>query len=269
MTNQERLDAILEKIATDYGKLNAKQQAFAVKEIGRIRAEIADLLADYAGDDGTIKKQRLTRLLRNLDSIEAGIRKTGMTTMETVINESSAFTTNAITGALTEVIGAAAISGIVTDRINEDVVRYVINRFGDDGLVLSDRVWNVAGDIRDEMAKTLRSGIIRGESVGTLIKRVRDVHDNETWKIKRLVVTEGNTAHRVADAYCAQRSPVVQAVRIHRGKADRPEHRCSQLEQEDRYGMGSGVYLPSDSEVFNPHVNCTSFLTYVLTEKAK
>lgn len=266
MSQQSELDEIMRKIAQDSGKLNAKQQESAIKEFGRIRGEIATLLADYEDGEGTIKRQRLSRLLRDLEQIEANIRETGIITLESIISESSEFTTKAIGGALTDVVGAAAISGIVVDRVNADVARYVINRFGEDGLVLSDRVWNLAGDIRDEMSKTLRTGIIRGESVSALIKRIRAVHDNETWKIRRLVVTEGNTAHRTATAYNAQRSNVVKGVKINDrpGHNNHTKHRCYDLAHRDPYGMGAGVYKPTDIEIFSPHPNCTSFITYVL-----
>jgi hypothetical protein len=192
-----------------------------------------------------------------------------MVTIENIIGETSDFTTKAISGAITDVAGAAAISGLVTDRIDADVARYVVSRFGEDGLVLSDRVWNVSGDIRDEMSKTLRAGIIRGESVSALIKRIRDVHDNETWKIKRLVVTEGNTAYRTATSYNAQRSDVVKGVKINDrpGHNNHTKHRCYTLANADPYGMGAGVYKPDDSAIFSPHPNCTSYITYVLKDK--
>jgi hypothetical protein len=266
VSKQTELDEIMRKIAQDYGKLNAKQQEFAIKEFGRIRGEIATLLADYEDGDGTIKRQRLAKLLRDLETIESNIRKSGLVTLESIIDETSAFTTNVVGGALSNVVGAAAISGIVVDRVNADVARYVVSRFGEDGLVLSDRVWNVAGDIRDEMSKTLRTGIIRGESVSALIKRIRAVYDNEAWKIRRLVVTEGNTAHRAATSYNAQRSNVVKGVKINdrTGHNNHTKHRCYALAQRDPYGMGVGVYKPEDSEIFSPHPNCTSYITYVL-----
>jgi hypothetical protein len=266
MSNQSELDEIMRKIAQDYGKLNEKQQEFAIKEFGRIRSEIAELLADYEDDAGGIKRQRLAKLLRDLEAIEANVRNSGIVTLQAVIDETSAFATNAINGALIDIAGAAAISGGVMDRVNSDVARYVASRFGEDGLVLSDRVWNVAGDIRDEVSKTLRAGIIRGESVSKLIKRVRTVHDNETWKIRRLVVTEGNTAYRTATSYNAERSDVVKGVKINDrpGHNNHTKHKCYTLAQRDPYGMGEGIYKPGDSEIFSPHPNCTSFITYVL-----
>ena len=68
----------------------------------------------------------------------------------------------------------------------------------------SDRVWRLAGDERDKIASVLRTDILRGESVGTMIRNVRRVHDNDTWKIERLVVTEGNTAYRAAADFNAK-----------------------------------------------------------------
>lgn len=266
MSKQDELNEVLRKIAEDYATLNAKQQEFAVKEIGRIRSEIADLLADYVGDDGIVKRQRLTRLLNDLSKIEENARKYGLVTLQTISEETAEFTTNAVGGALSTTIGTAAIAGIAVDKVNKDVVKYVINRFGEDGLVLSDRIWNVAGDIRDELSKTLRAGIIRGESVSALMKRVREVHDNESWKIRRLVVTEGNTAHRTATSYNAQRSNVVKGVKINDrpGHNNHTKHRCYELSERDPYGMGKGVYKAADSEIFMPHPNCTSYITYVL-----
>ena len=124
----------------------------------------------------------------------------------------------------------------------------------------------MSGDIRDEMSKTLRAGIIRGESVSALIKRIRAVHDNESWKIRRLVVTEGNTTYRTATAYNAQRSDVVEGIKINDrpGHNNHTKHRCYILSHEDKYGMGLGVYKSTDSEIFSPHPNCTSYITYVL-----
>jgi hypothetical protein len=267
MSNQAELDRILAQLATDYRKLNAKQQAFMIREIGRIRLEINDLLADYATADGLIKRQRLNTLLRDLETVEKNVRKTGIATLEQIIGETSDFTTGALSSGIVKAVGDAAIAGIAFNRLDERVLKYVTRRFGDDGLVLSDRVWNLAGDLRDALSKALRTGIVRGDSVTEMTAAVRRVYDNETWKIRRLVVTEGATAQRVSESYFAQESPVVQALRIHRGRANRPEHKCTKLELADKHGLGAGIYLPTDSEIFNPHVNCTSYFTYVLKEE--
>lgn len=269
LDNQAKLDAIFARLSTQYGKLNEKQQAFAIREIGRVRGELADLLADYAGSDGIIKRTRINRLMRDLDDIEAQIRKYGTVALDEIIRDSADWTTTKINGALNTTIGAA-VTATTFDRINRDVFRYVTNRFSDDGLVLSDRVWSTAVDIREEISGVLRSGIIRGEGVSTMIPKIRKVHDNETWKIRRLVQTEGSTAYRTATAYNAERSRVTQWVKLN----DRPgrhknheAHRCYELAHTDKYGQGDGIYKPTDSEIYSPHPMCTSFITYVLDER--
>lgn len=267
MTNEERINAELERIAKDYRKLNAKQQDFAIKEIERTRLDIIDLLAEYATSDNVIKKQRLNTLLRELESIEKAVRENGMNALESIITESITTTTAAVSGAVTNTLGTAAISGVAFDKINRDAFRYVVNRFADDGLVLSDRVWRLAGEQRDALNRVFRSGIIRGLSVNQLVAEIRKVYDNETWKIRRLVVTEGATAQRVGDAYFAQESEVVKGLRIHRGRANVSTHKCTILSKEDRYGWGAGVFKPTDSEIYAPHVNCTSWYEYVLNDE--
>ncbi|MFJ5716535.1 hypothetical protein [Neobacillus sp. NPDC093127] len=264
MNNQQKLDDIFKKLSVGYKKLNKEQIAFAIKEISRVRGDLADMLSDYAGKDGTIQKQRMSRLLRELDEVEDLIRQYGTTAMDSIIRDSAACATTGINTGLAA-IGAKAVAQM--ERLNRDIFEYVVKRFGEDGLVLSDRVWRLSGDMRDNLSKVLRTDILKGESVSTMIANIRRVHDNETWKIKRLVVTEGNTAYRTATAMNASRSDVVTALRVHRGVANRPEHRCTQLEQLDRYGMGAGLYPPSDHEIYNMHVSCTGFLTYELDER--
>jgi hypothetical protein len=267
MTNQEKLDAALEKLAGDYQKLSVKQIDFAIKEIARVRGDISDMLSEYANKDGIIKRERLARLLRELDEVEALVRGYGTTAMDAIIKETSAFATTGANAAILGAVGTGALVSASMERLNRDVFEYVAKRFGEDGLILSDRVWRLSGDMRDELSKVLRADILRGESVSTMIANIRRVHENETWKIKRLVVTEGNTAYRAATAMNASRSDVVEAMRVHRGKANRPNHRCTILEQTDRYGMGPGLFKPSDSDIYMMHANCTGYLTYELNEK--
>lgn len=264
MNKQAELDAIFERIAKEHRGLLPKQQDYAIKEIGRIRGEMAELLADYAGSDGIIKRQRLNRLIRDLDEIEKAIRKYGSAALDEIITESSEWTMEKINGAFTTVTGSAAIAVTSFDYINRDVLRYVTKRFGSDGLVLSDRVWDLAGSMRDDIASVIRSSILRGEGINTMVSRIRQVHDNDTWKIRRLARTESTTSYRAATSFNARGSDVVEYVKLHPGV--KKSEGCMTLAEENRYGEGRGIFLPSDSEIYNPHPNCTSFITYVLNE---
>jgi hypothetical protein len=270
MTNQGRLDEALEKLAGDYQKLSDQQIDFAIKEIARVRGDISDMLSDYANKDGIIKRERMSRLLRELDEVEAMVLGYGTTAMDAIIKETTAFATAGANAALLGAVGTGALVTASMERLNRDVFEYVVKRFGEDGLILSDRVWNLSGDMRDELSKVLRADILRGEAVSTMIANVRRVHENETWKIKRLVVTEGNTAYRAATSMNAERSDIVHWVKLNEsGRRHRhhPSHRCYKLAREDNYGQGAGIFKPSDSQIYMPHPNCSSFITYVIDEE--
>lgn len=263
MSKQDELDAIFKRIATEHGKLTAKQVEFAIREMGRIRGEIADMLADYAGADGTIKRSRLMRLLRELETVERSLRQYGTDALNGIIEESAEFAVERANVAVEKIVGVA----LVTASLNQNVIDYVASRFGDDGLVLSDRIWSTSGVIRDAIATQLRADIIKGESVGTMIRNVRKVYDNQTWMIKRLVVTEGNTAYRTANAMSIERSEVADWVRIVDNGSRHPrhkEHACYKLARENRYNMGRGIFRPTDSEIYCPHPQCSSYIVPVL-----
>lgn len=264
VNSQAELDRIFKRLSTDYNALNKKQQAFAIREIGRVRSELVDLLSDYAGSDGVIKRQRIGRLMRDMDDIERLLREHGVLAFDEIITNTSEWTIRKVNAAVGASIGVASF-----DKVNRHVLRYVSKRFTSDGLVLSDRVWDLSGEIRDELSSVIRSSIIRGEGVSSMIPKIRRVHENETWKIRRLAQTEGSTAYRTATAFNARESEVVQWVKINDrgGHRNHDAHRCYELANTDLYGKGNGIYKPTDSEIYSPHPNCTSFITYVLDER--
>jgi hypothetical protein len=268
-TEQERkINDALEKSARQYQRLNTKQQRFVIAEIDRTRLEMIDVLNEYTGANNTIAKARLNSLLRDLESLEQSIRRYGTSSMETVINESAAASTAAASGAVTSAVGESAAIGVALGGINERSAQYVATRFADDGLQLSDRVWQLAGDTRDELNRVIRSSIIRGDSLSKMTANVRKVYANETWKIERLVKTEGNTAYRVGNSYYAQESNVVKALKIndHAGHPRHHTHKCYEYAHQNPYGWGEGVFKPTETKIFAPHPNCTSWLSYVLAD---
>ena len=260
LTTQAELDAIFKRMEKEYGELSKKQQAYAIREIGRVRGELADMLAEYADDDGVIKRRRAAMVLRELDEIERSLRNHGTIALENIIEESSEWTINRVSKAV-----GISLNKSTFDRVNEHVIKYVIRRFGEDGLVLSDRIWGLSGEIRDELSTVIRTGIIRGDGINAMIPRIRQVYNNETWKIRRLARNESVTAHRAAISYNAQESDIIEWVQFHPG--DKRSPACIALANEDRYGKGKGVFKPTDTEIWMPHVNCTGYTTYILDER--
>lgn len=260
LTSQADIDRIFKRLEREYNAFNEKQQAYAIREIGRVRGELADMLADFADDDGTIKRRRIAMVLRELDEIETSLRERGTVALETVIKQSSEWTTRKITKAI-----GISLSKSAFDRVNEHVIKYVVKRFGEDGLVLSDRIWGLSGEIRDELSSVIRSSLIRGDGINAMIPRIRRVYENETWKIRRLARNESVTAHRAAISYNARESDVVKWVKFHAGV--KRSEACVALARENRYGIGPGVFKPTDTDIWMPHVNCTSYISYILDER--
>lgn len=261
-SKQKQLDAVLAQLATDYKRLNTTQQSSAIKAIHSVRLDINDLLTDFSGTDGVIKTNRLKQLLREFDTIEDLIRSKGTAVMSEVVTKSSEFTVSGINAGFISVLGVKAVDKAVISLVNENVFEAVIKRYEADGLILSDRIWRLAGNERDKLTSVVRSGIIQGKSINELVADIRRVQDRGTYAIKRMVVTEGNTARRAATSQVAGRSDLIAGLKLHAGW-----HRsvpCVALSKDDTYGLGVGVYPPEASEIYNPHPYCTSFITYVL-----
>lgn len=264
MKANKELNRIFTELQSGYEKMNVKQQRFALREFKRIQLEITEILIDSTGANGKISRARFTTIQRQLAGLEKRMLQTGEIVMDKVIQGASRYATQGIDDGFVASFGASI--GASLGGVNENVVEYVTKRFYDDGLVLSDRIWTTSANIHAAVEKEIRSGIILGRSVSEMVPRVRKAFDAETWQIKRLVKTEGMTAYRTASAMAAEQSEVVDWVQMHKGLADLPFHECTILSLEDRYGEGAGIFKPTDSEVYNPHPNCTGFITYVVKD---
>src|SRR5690625_1222372 len=124
LTSQTDLDRIFSRMTREYNYLTKKQPACVVREMGRVRADTAELLAEYADKNGEISRRRLSRLLRDMDAIERELRKNGEHALLNIVEESTEWTTRKIGG-----IPGVKLSANQFDRINRHVVRYVVGRF--------------------------------------------------------------------------------------------------------------------------------------------
>ncbi|MEH7456324.1 hypothetical protein V7183_03585 [Bacillus sp. JJ1127] len=268
---QQRFNEALEKIAHDYSGFRNGLVEQAVIEIARLRLELIELITGYATDD-IINRSRMGALLRDLDIYEQTVRKHAELTFEKIIVETAKWTTSQLA-----TIGLFASIATPLDRtlnfVNKHVLKFLINREGTDGLILSDRVWNLAGGLRDELSKKIRSSIIRGESISKLSKAIKEVHDNEAWKIRRVAVSESNNAYRGATLYSAQESNIVKAVKLIDNGHRHPNHSnhvCHKLAKADDYGLGAGVYPMKESlmaQLISPHPQCSSRLNYIMKDE--
>ncbi|MHA4153199.1 hypothetical protein [Bacillus cereus] len=263
---QNEFDEALDEISKQYEKENEKQVEEMVTAIMLTRLFLLDLINDYQ-KDGVVKRGRLTALLRDLDHYENEFRKQAGASFEKVITDTANWTTSRL---------AETNLGVTNlDSVNQQIVRNMLKRRGEDGLILSDRVWNLAGDMRAELTKVIRPAVLKGESISSISQKIREVHDNEKWKIERVAITESNNTHRAATIYNGNKSDIVTGYKLidngHRHRYH-SQHMCYKLARRDAYGLGPGRYpkkIPESllSQLINPHPQCSSRLNYIIGEE--
>lgn len=262
--NERHLAKLLEDAAINYQRLNARQQRRVIRAVDGTRLDLADLLADFADGDGQLPRRRLARILRELRTIEDGIATVSTREIEAAIDETAQYGIDRTTAALAAVVGAAALRNVKKRKARQNTVATVAKP-RKDGLKLRDRTIVLAGDYNDRLASVLRSGIIRGKSVSEIMREAKRVYAGEEWKLRRIVVTECNIALRKTTSEIARQSGVVRGIKLHAGRKRTPS--CVELAEEtDRHGLGVGIYLPDDDDIYDIHPYCTSFITYVLEE---
>lgn len=272
MSTQEDISRLIAELAAEFAVLNMAQVERVLREMRKVRSDIAELLSEYAEADGTIKRQKLSAILRGMQTVEDGMRIYIFEALESVIRESAEFAVDKQNAAFIAVLGVALLPNVdARTQVVDAVTKRIVTQKGSDLLNLSDRVWNLSGDMRAELTKVVRADILKQEAVSTMIRNVRQVHDNETWKIKRMVVTEANTAHRKATGESAHKSEVVTAIKLidERGRHGNHErHACYKLAESDEFGLGKGVYPTSErARLEMPHIQCTSHIEPVIDPK--
>src|SRR5690625_161323 len=113
LINQSDMNRIFKRLERDYDALNKRQQAYAIREIGRVRSELTEFLAEYADDNGIISRRRASMIVRDLDGIERAMRRNGDLALENIIEETSEWTTSRLNKSL-----GISLSASQFDRIN-------------------------------------------------------------------------------------------------------------------------------------------------------
>lgn len=279
--NERKLNEALAKLHEAYLRMAARQQNTITAEIDATRLQVSDLIAEYAKKDDTISRARLNTLLRDLDAIEAEIRRVTDSALLNIMDESAGRAYEDAFSAFQRALGLS-IEYVATARVAESVIlaglngrkpsarniaTYLAERIGPDGLTLSDRVWQFAGDQRTEIGNVLRRGIIRGDTTARMVRDIKTVYDTENWKARRLALTESNTAYRTVMGYIAEKSEFVRSLKlipgIHRSE------KCVAVSHENPHGLGVGIFLPSDTRIYQIHPNCTAYTQFVLTEEVR
>lgn len=282
MTAKERrLNELLTALHNDYLNASADMSDKVARDVSKTRLQVVELIEEYANKDDTISRTRVNTLLRDLEAVEREIRSVTESALIGAMEDSAdiafrdAFTAfQKALGLSAEFVATAKVAQSVvlptlTDKTPSprNIAEYLTHRTGPDGLTLSDRVWQFAGDQRAEMGNVLRRGIIRGDTTAKMVREIKGVYETESWKARRLAITESNTAYRTAIGYTAEKSKFVSALRLIPGR--KHSEKCVSVSQQDRHGLGVGIFLPSDSDIYNIHPHCTAYTQYILSEEVR
>lgn len=261
----------MKELADEVAKLDEELKKRIVRELKRLGAELNELLTDAATEESvttinqdgstdtanrtTVKTTSLRRIMRELDDIE---RQYNETLYDGTVNGMEAAIAVVITTLLGEIDGMSKQSKVNADKTLGKTVK-----IGDK--TLKQRAAMLAAETTADVRSVIRQGVLGGEDVQSIVKKVRKTFSDTDWKVERLVESEVYGAYRYQFAQTTSENGF-DWIRIHETFPRHPRrryHRCYTLANADPYGRGKGVYKSTDIEIFYPHPQCTSWLEVV------
>lgn len=261
--SEEEINAQLEEKFASYIRQVERMQNGLVGEVDSTRINFIDIVEKYADENGVIDKKKLRKLLRELESMHGEIRETILDDVKNTIDYSNDKAKKDILAAL----GILAVGMIGSKAIMDEIKTGILTDKAKDGLTLDDRINRFSGNLIDEIRKTVRDGIYRGQTTNQINRAIKKTVEKQSWQLKRLIGTVAPGAYRRTIANMASEGKNVKAVRIidRRGRHKNHEtHECYRLAEQDKYGWGKGVYRPEDKFIYDPHPNCTAYYEIVL-----
>lgn len=261
----------MKELADKVAKLDEELKKRIVRELKRLGAELNELLTDAATEESvttinqdgstdtanrtTVKTTSLRRIMRELDDIE---RQYNETLYDGTVDGMEAAIAVVIATLLGEIDGMSKQSKVNADKTLGKTVK-----IGDK--TLKQRAAMLAAETTADVRSVIRQGVLGGEDVQSIVKKVRKTFSDTDWKVERLVESEVYGAYRYQFAQTTSENGF-DWIRIHETFPRHPRrryHRCYTLANADPYGRGKGVYKSTDIEIFYPHPQCTSWLEVV------
>ena len=294
--SQDKLQKALIELYEAIERSLPRKNAQVARALDRVRLSIADILAKYADADGVIPRQKLNALLNELLAIEAEIYRNVREEIRVVLQNTSEQVAVGLIQAYIAAVGVGALLGYagvaqtVIDayadvgealfailmrstmrRHTDSMVGSAFSRIGDDGLVLNDRLRNIATILRKEVEVTLRESIRKGEGTTKILRRIDRVFRDHRWRLDTITETETLFVLRHSVAKFAQDSGTAVALRIidfpHGKPGEHERHKCYIYARSNEHGLGRGVYPVGTRKIQNPHPRCRSVLVPVLVDE--
>lgn len=116
-----------------------------------------------------------------------------------------------------------------------------------------------------DIERAIKSGIIGNVDISVVSKEVQKFINSNKYHLDTIVLSEIFTAYRLQGGITHEKNGYTW-VKIHEHfprHPNRKRHKCYELAHIDKYGKGLGVYKTTDSIVYFPHPNCTSWIEFL------
>lgn len=262
----EAIKEVSEKVLNDSDSKANK----IMNDIDFARKPITDTLAHYADSDGIIPKRDINKVLRELDGFDEEFKTIIEEGMEEQAKDSASKVSKVVVGAVIAKIGLSAFDTEDLDVLDEEEFSSSLIEFlrtnKVEGLTVFDRIARYTGMVRDRMQEAIRYGILSGRKFTRITLDVKEAVDRRLSQVKKIITTEIPNVLRKGLLLIGGKLKMVKAIRIIDNRGRHPyhhNHMCYKYAEADKYGMGKGLYKPSDTYILNPHPQCSAYFEYV------
>lgn len=274
MTNQEKeINRIIEEVTNSILNDTDRYSNRVVNEVDFVRKQINGILMEYASEDGTIPSHRMNSLFRELDELEIDFSEAIIEQLEEQTANTSKKLSKAVVGGLATVIGLSIAFGALTNvPEEEDFVDEMLSYLREnkvDDMTIYDRIRRLAGVFRDEMQRTIRYGIMSRFSFHKISLEIKKTIDKGMYQVRNIIKTEIPNILRKGLITIGGKLRILKAIKIIDNRGRHPyhyHHMCYKYAEQNKYGMGKGVFKPSDTYILNPHPQCTAYFQYIFDE---
>lgn len=240
-------------LARDIQKIDAQTARKLKTDVRSVERDLEELLDEFTANDDTINRGRVARLLREIDALTSE--------QADIMFEDTTEGMSKATGAVVAFL--VANIGFTRNKYQLDASGDVALRRWVDDLNMLDRTRIIGGSYGDEIRGIIRQGAYRDVPISQIKRQVRQVYDGKDWQLDRLVTSEVENTHRLQFGHTVQENggEWIQINEYFPASKNRENHECYVYAREDNYGKGQGVFRVSDTKIYSPHPQCTSYLT--------
>lgn len=248
-----KLSENLDKLHSTLDRDLKRKQDKVYKELKLELTEVYDLVSELAdGDTIPINKAGVAK--KRLNEFERQLRTTYEESITELVTEVSEKTYREYERVFGE-------EGMAEEEFVSKVVNSIMRTKMEDGLDMFDRFRRNALVIRQAIETVVIYRILSRGDIKLLLREIATEFDSLKWTISRVVKSELFSANRRAVLETLKKLGDDYVVDFTDGMCGQPnhyEHSCYTLAQEDRHGLGRGVFTSQDTDIVYPHPACTS-----------